>query len=145
MAFLLMTNKHSSFSGKRCNRPPVLSTIEQQRLDGIMNSLVKGDFFPIKEVLESTSFHRCFKLSSKSMASSGGDDGKDIPTSGATPIAGDEGESHHSRDDHRRGDNARDDSVEFLGTIRKEMRRILLRLPDLTLLRLQGKKFKIQS
>ena len=57
---------------------------------------MKGDFFSIKEVLEFKSFHRCFKLSSKSMASSGGDDGEDIPTNRATPIAGDDGESHYS-------------------------------------------------
>ena len=57
---------------------------------------MKGDLFSINEVLNSKSFRRCFKLSSKSMAFNGGDDGKDVPVSGATPIASDEGESHHS-------------------------------------------------
>ncbi|GFZ09274.1 hypothetical protein Acr_20g0010820 [Actinidia rufa] len=54
-------------SGKRCNKPPVLSTTEQQRLNGILDSLVERDTFTIKEALESKSFCRCFRLTSKSM------------------------------------------------------------------------------
>ncbi|GFY95447.1 hypothetical protein Acr_10g0008320 [Actinidia rufa] len=80
----------------------ILSWTKLQRLNGILDSLVKGDTFAIKKVLESKSFHRCFRLASKSMASSGRDSGKDIPAGRTTPVAGDEGESHHSRDDPRR-------------------------------------------
>ena len=79
---------------------------EQERLDGILNSLSGGDFFTIKEVLESKSFCRCFKLDSRSMASNGGDNEEDIPTSGAAPIVGDEGESYHFQDESRRGDHS---------------------------------------
>ncbi|GFZ21900.1 hypothetical protein Acr_29g0010620 [Actinidia rufa] len=64
--------------GKQCNKPHVLSTIEQESLDGILDSLSGGIFFTIKEVLESKSFRRCFKLGSKLMASIGGDNGEDI-------------------------------------------------------------------
>ncbi|GFS41701.1 acyl-CoA N-acyltransferases (NAT) superfamily protein [Actinidia rufa] len=41
---------------KRCNKPLVLSTTEQESLDGILDSLLGGNFFTIKEVLESKSF-----------------------------------------------------------------------------------------
>ena len=70
------------------------------------------------------------------MAFSGGDDGEDILTGGATPVASDEGESHHSRGKPRRGDHSLDGSVEYIGTIKKEMRRVLPRLLNLTLLQL---------
>ncbi|GFZ05046.1 hypothetical protein Acr_17g0006180 [Actinidia rufa] len=55
---------------------------KQQRLDGILDSLVEGDFFIIKEVLKSKSFCMCFRLASKLMSSSGKDNGKDIPAEG---------------------------------------------------------------
>ncbi|GFS37381.1 hypothetical protein Acr_00g0051650 [Actinidia rufa] len=71
------------------------------------------------------------------MASNGGNNAEDKPMGGATPVAGDEDEFHHSR-----GDRFRDDSVEYIGTIKKEMRRVLPHLPDLTLLRLLGRKIR---
>ncbi|GFY89061.1 hypothetical protein Acr_06g0010010 [Actinidia rufa] len=55
---------------------------------------------------------------------------------------GDEGASHHFRDDPRRGDNSRDDSVEYLGTIRKWHMRVLLHLLDRILLTILGEKFQ---
>ena len=64
------------------------------------------------------------------MASSGKDGGDDVPIGEVALVAGDEGESHHSREG----------LVEYIGTIRKEMRRILPCLPDLTMLRLLGGK-----
>ena len=76
----------------------------------------------------------------ESMVSSSEENGKDILTGGATPIAGDEGKSHHSRYELHRDDHSQDSSVEYIGTIKKEMRRILPRLPDLTMLRLLGRK-----
>ncbi|GFS38022.1 hypothetical protein Acr_00g0055190 [Actinidia rufa] len=56
---------------------------------------------------------RSFALDSKQMASNGRDNVEDKPVGGATPIMGDEGESHHSRDDPPRGDHSRDGSVEY--------------------------------
>ena len=74
------------------------------------------------------------------MASNDGDNAKDKPIGGATPIVGDQCESHHSRDEHPQGDHSLDGLVEYIGTIRKEMIKVLPRLPDQTLLRLLGEK-----
>ncbi|GFS41560.1 hypothetical protein Acr_00g0075100 [Actinidia rufa] len=98
------------------NKPPILSTNEQESLDGILDSLLGENFFKIKEVLESKSFRRCSKLGSKLMVSSGGDNGEDIPTVSVAPVAGDEGESHHSRDEPRRDDHSQDSSIEYIKT-----------------------------
>ena len=106
----------------------------RKRLGNILGSLEEGDFFTIKEVLESKYFCRCFKPATKSIASSGGDNGEDITMGGATLAASNKGEFHHSREEPRRDNHSRDCSVEYIGTIRKEMRKILPRLPDLTLL-----------
>ncbi|GFS32103.1 hypothetical protein Acr_00g0020870 [Actinidia rufa] len=73
-----------------CNKPPILSMTEQERINGILDSISGGNFFTIKELLESKSFHRIFKLGPKSMASNGGDNGEDIPTGDAPPIVSDE-------------------------------------------------------
>ena len=74
------------------------------------------------------------------MASSGGDNNEEIPTSGVVLATGDEGESHIFRDEPRRCDHSLAGLVEYIGTIRKEMRKFLPRLLDLTLLRLLGVK-----
>ena len=111
-------------------------TTEQERLENILDSLQEGNFFTIKEVLESKYFRRCFGPPSESMASSSGENGKDTLTSNTTLVASDEGESHHSRDEPHRHDHSQDSSVEYIGTSRKEMRRVLPHLPDLTTLRL---------
>ncbi|GFS36286.1 hypothetical protein Acr_00g0045130 [Actinidia rufa] len=58
-----------------------------------------GGFFTIKEVLKSKSFHRSFRVATKSIASNEGNNGEDIPTLKAASVAGDKGESRHSRDD----------------------------------------------
>ena len=136
-----MINKHSPiFLGKHSNKPHVLSTTEHERLIGILDSPVGEDFFTIKEVLESKFFHRCFRPIPISMASNSGDNGEDIPSSGAASVTDNEGQSYHFRDEPRRDDQSRDGSVEYIGTIRKEMRKVLPRLPNLTLLRLLGEK-----
>ncbi|GFY88901.1 hypothetical protein Acr_06g0008410 [Actinidia rufa] len=76
-----------------------------------------------------------FTLDRERMSFSGGDNAEGKSVDGAIASAGDEGESHHSRDEPCPGDLSRDDSVEYIGTIRKEMRRIFPHLPDLTRLR----------
>ena len=67
---------------------------------------------------------------------------RDKDTSGNSMVAtsSDEGESRHPRDEPPQSESPRDESVEYLGTIRKEWRSILPRLPDLTMLRLLGGK-----
>ena len=74
------------------------------------------------------------------MASSGGDNADDKLEDDVAHVAGNEGESHYSRDDPLRRDHFQDDSVEYIGTIKKGMRKTLPHLPDLTLLRLLGEK-----
>ena len=74
------------------------------------------------------------------MVSSGGDKAEDKLAGNAAHVVGTEGESHHSRDDPPRGDHSRDDSVEYIGTIRKGMKKVLPYIPDVTLLRLLGEK-----
>ncbi|GFS32960.1 hypothetical protein Acr_00g0025590 [Actinidia rufa] len=101
-----------------------------------------GDFFTIKEVLDTKSFLRSFRLAFKLMASSGRDSAEDIQVGDAVPVTGDEGESHYFRDNPRRGDNSRDDSVEYLEIIWKRHRRVLSRLLDRILLTLLGAKIQ---
>ena len=73
------------------------------------------------------------------MTSSEGDNGGDRPVDGVPAYSGDSGESRHSRDEHiQRDSHFRDESLEYLGTVRKELRRILPNIPDLTLLMWSG-------
>ena len=55
----------------------VLPEADQKRLSDILDSLEEGDFFIIKEVLESKYFYRCFQSTIDSMASNDGDNGRD--------------------------------------------------------------------
>ena len=66
------------------------------------------------------------------MSSSGGDNVEGQFVDCATISTGDKGESHHPRDE----------SVEYIGIIWKEMRRVLPCFPDLTLLRWLGGKVR---
>ncbi|GFZ15805.1 hypothetical protein Acr_25g0002140 [Actinidia rufa] len=68
----------------------------------------------------------------------GKDNAENKSAGDAAQVIGDEGESYHSRDEHPRGDHSRDGSVEYTGTIRKGMMKILPHLPYITLLRLLG-------
>ena len=81
------------------------------------------------------------------MSSSGEDNVEDRveKSVGTVAFMGDESESRHTRDKHPQSKSPRDESIEYIGTIRKEMRRILPRLPDLTLLRWLGGKFETLS
>ena len=56
-------------------------------------------------------------------------------------FSSDASKSRHARDEHPQCDNhSRDESLEYLGTIRKELRRILPHILDLPLLRWSGGK-----
>ncbi|GFS41412.1 hypothetical protein Acr_00g0074140 [Actinidia rufa] len=97
---------------QRSNVLPVLNEVEQERFDQIFGK----------------------------MTSSNGNNGEKKLVGDAAHVAANEGESHHFRDDPPRGDHSRDGSDEYIGTIRKEMRKVLTCLPNLTLLRLLGGK-----
>ncbi|GFZ12048.1 hypothetical protein Acr_23g0004330 [Actinidia rufa] len=76
-----------------------------------------------------------------SMAS--GTVGEEHPEEEAPSSSGNAGESHPSYDEHIQRDNhSRDESVEFLGVIRTELRRILPHVPNLTLLRWSAGKVR---
>ena len=69
--------------------------------------------------------------------------GEERPRGGAPSSSGDAGESCPSRGEHIQRDNSsRDESVEYLGTLEKELKRILPHVPDLTLLRWSGGKVR---
>ena len=71
------------------------------------------------------------------MSSSGRDNDKS--RDGTISISGDKGESRHPRDEHPLSESPQE-LVEYIGTIGKEMRRVLPRFLDLILLRWLGKK-----
>ncbi|GFY84531.1 hypothetical protein Acr_03g0013050 [Actinidia rufa] len=75
--------------GKFCNKLHVMSTVEQERLQAILDSISGGKHFIIKEVFESKFFSKCFKVATQSMASNEGNKGNNPPTGSATLIAGD--------------------------------------------------------
>ncbi|XP_057465950.1 uncharacterized protein LOC130755554 isoform X2 [Actinidia eriantha] len=76
--------------GKRCNVPPVLTEVEQERFDRISGTLEQGQLYPIKDILRSKSFLRSFGLDSGRMASSGGDNVEQKPAGDAAHVAADE-------------------------------------------------------
>ncbi|GFZ04977.1 hypothetical protein Acr_17g0005490 [Actinidia rufa] len=139
-ARVLKVPKSWGVPGKRYNKLPILSTTEQERLQVILDTILGENPFTIKEVFESKFFCKCFKVASQFMASNEGNKRDNPPPSSAAPIAGNEGESCHSRDEPRLSGPSQDDSVEYIGTIKKKMRRILPHVPDLTLLRWSGGK-----
>ena len=85
--------------------PPVLTKSEQ--------------FYVVKDILRSKAFLRSFALDSGNMVSNDGDNAKEKITGNTAHVAVDEGESYHSWGDPPRGDHSRDDSVEYVGNIRK--------------------------
>ena len=62
---------------------------------------------------------------------------------GAPNSSGDAGESRPSRGEHIQRDNSfQDESVKYLGTLEKELKRILPHIIDLTFLRWSGKNVR---
>ena len=109
----MLTNAY--FSRKCCNKLPILTDTEEKRSQKIFKKIGPGGYFNISIVLDSRTFHWFFASGRTEMSSSGGDNDKF--RDGTVAILGDEGESCHIR------------------TIGKEMRNVLPRLLDLTLLR----------
>ena len=73
------------------------------------------------------------------MSSSGGNNDKF--EEGTVAVLGDDGESCHPQDEHPQSESPQE-SVEYIGTIGKEMRKVLPCLSDLTLLRWLGEKVR---
>ncbi|GFZ02290.1 hypothetical protein Acr_15g0008980 [Actinidia rufa] len=130
----------SCFSDKHCNNPPRLYSDEPKVFEEIFKSVKKTGCFSVLVLLELKSFCRVF-VSPGSMAS--GTTGENGPSGEAPSSSGDVGEYPNSHEHARQQSPSRDDSVECLGSIRIELRRILPHIPDLTLLRWLGERFSI--
>ena len=114
---------------------PALTESEQDRFDHISGNLKRGQFYTVKDIIRSKVFLRSFALESGNMTSSGGHNTEEKNASEEAHFVADEGEPHHSQ-----CDPPRDDSVEYVGTIRKRQRKILPFLPDQVLLLILGAK-----
>ncbi|GFY87854.1 spermidine synthase [Actinidia rufa] len=121
----------NEFKCKRCNKLPLLTDTEEARTRRVLKRIGLGRYFNIPDVLDSRTFHRFFVPGRGEMSSSGGD--KDTSRDGAVAVLGDEGESLRLRDESPQNESPRDESVEYLGIIKKEWR-ILPPFPDLTML-----------
>lgn len=96
------------FLGKRCNKLPILTDLEERRSRKVFKKIGLGGYFLVKVILGSKAYHKFFALGHKKMAFNDGDNAEDNPIDGIAAITGDEGEFHHSRDEHPRGDHSRD-------------------------------------
>ncbi|PSS08090.1 hypothetical protein CEY00_Acc18454 [Actinidia chinensis var. chinensis] len=101
--------------GKRCNKVPAQSETEDKRFRG--GGTIKGN------------------IGGKTEGDIGDGAAEGDIEGEATASIGDTSKSSHSRDVPRPEVSSRDDLVEFIGIIGKEMRKILPHIPDLTLLR----------
>ncbi|GFZ19054.1 hypothetical protein Acr_27g0007930 [Actinidia rufa] len=104
---------------------------------GGFQSVKKSGRFSVPVLLESKSFGRVFG-SPKSRTSRTEND--NLPSGEAPSSSSDVGESENPHDQARRESLSRDDSIECLGSIRTDFRRLLPHIPDLTLLRWLGGK-----
>ena len=95
---IVVLSKAFHSSGKRCNKLPVLTDLEDRRLKRVFRKLGPRGFFQSQAVLDSKTFKKCFGFGSEMMASSRGDDIKGKSTDGAA-TSGDEGESRHYQDE----------------------------------------------
>ena len=114
---------------KRCN--------DQELFDEISKSVAERGRFSVPMLLKSKLFRLVF-CSPEPMASGT----KGVKPHGHAPsmLSSEAGESRPSRGEHIQQDShSRDESVEYLGTLRKELKRILPHIPDLS----RGEKFEI--
>ncbi|GFZ18399.1 hypothetical protein Acr_27g0001380 [Actinidia rufa] len=99
--------------GKSCNKLPALSEVDAKRTETIFGKIEPGGYFEVSKVLGSRTFKKHFALGCTVLSSSGGDN----------TTSGDDGEF-----------GTREDSVEYLGVIRRDIggaiRRALPGIPD---------------
>ncbi|GFY88644.1 hypothetical protein Acr_06g0005840 [Actinidia rufa] len=104
-----------------CNKLPTLSEVDAKRTEAIFGKIEPGDYFEVSKVLGSRTFNKHFAVGCTALSTSGGDN----------TTSGDEGEFI-----------TREDSVEYLGVIRRDIGRVIRRahpgIPDETLLRWLG-------
>ncbi|GFS45362.1 hypothetical protein Acr_00g0095770 [Actinidia rufa] len=122
---------------KYCNNPPRLYGDKPKVFEEIFRSVEQSGCFSVPVLLDSKSYRRVF-VSPGSMASRTA--GDNLSSREALSSSSDVGESQHLHEQVRRESPSRDDSIECLGSIRTELRRLLPHIPDLTLLRWTGGK-----
>ncbi|GFZ21475.1 hypothetical protein Acr_29g0006370 [Actinidia rufa] len=83
---------------QRFNKLPILTDLEEQRFNKVLEKIGGRGFFPVMTILGSKVFCKCFAFGRKKMASSGGDNAEDKHTEGAAQVVGDEGTSAHPGD-----------------------------------------------
>ncbi|XP_057511552.1 uncharacterized protein LOC130793727 isoform X1 [Actinidia eriantha] len=109
--------------GKNCNKSPVLSEEDAKRSEAVFARIEPGSNFEVSKVLGSRTFTKFFAAGRTEASSSGGD-----------LTSADEGEFG----------NFREDSVEYLGVIGRDIGRAIRRavpgIPDKTVLRWLGEK-----
>ncbi|GFY91129.1 hypothetical protein Acr_07g0013250 [Actinidia rufa] len=122
---------------KQCNNPPRLYDDELKVFEEIFQSVEKSGRFSVPVLLDSKSYRQVFvSLGSRASRTAGGN----LPSGEAPSSSSDVGESQNPHEQARRESPSRDDSIECLGSIRTELRRLLPHIPDLTLLRWTGGK-----
>ncbi|GFY87073.1 hypothetical protein Acr_05g0007120 [Actinidia rufa] len=113
--------------GKSCNKLPTLSEVDAERMEAIFGKIEPRGYFEVSKVLGSRTFKKHFAVGCSALSTSGGDN----------TTSGDEGEFKFG---------TCEDSVEYLGVIRRgiggAIRRALPGIPDETLLRWLGGKVK---
>ncbi|GFZ11447.1 hypothetical protein Acr_22g0008450 [Actinidia rufa] len=122
---------------KHCNNPPRLFGDETKVFDEAFQSVEKSGRFSIPVLLDSKSFGRVFGSPGSRASRTAGDN---LLSGEAPSSSSDVGESKNPHDQARRESPSRDDSIECLGSIRTNFRRLLPHIPDLTLLRWSGGK-----
>ncbi|GFY95843.1 hypothetical protein Acr_11g0001490 [Actinidia rufa] len=122
---------------KHCNNLPRLFGDEMKVFDEAFQSVEKSGRFSVPVLLESKSFGRVFGSPESRTSRTAG---AHLPSGEAPSSSSDVGESKNPHDQARRESPSRDDSIECLGSIRTNFRRLLPHIPDLTLLRWVGGK-----
>ncbi|GFY81130.1 hypothetical protein Acr_01g0009390 [Actinidia rufa] len=92
--------------GKSCNKLPTLSEVDAERTEAIFGKIEPGGYFEVSKVLGSRTFNRHFAVGCTTLSTSGGENA----------TSGDEGEFV-----------TREDSVEYLGVIRRDIGGVIRR------------------
>ncbi|GFZ00563.1 hypothetical protein Acr_14g0001980 [Actinidia rufa] len=122
---------------KHCNNPPRLLGDEPKVFEEIFRSVEKSGHFSVPVLLNSKSFGRVFGSPGSRASRTAGDN---LPSGEVPSSSSDVGESKNPHEQAQRESPSRDDSIECLGSIRTNLRRLLPHIPDLTLLRWSGRK-----
>ena len=124
------------FSDQRCNELPTLLAFEQEFYDQISKSVAERGRYKVPMIFQTKAFGRIFSSPGPTESGSEGDHPQPSSTSGKA------GESRSSRGELPQDGQPSDDSIEYIGTVRKELRRVAPHIPDLTLLRWSGGKIR---